>query len=104
MGGDHGARSVLGGISLCSSRSSEVEFNVFGDSKFIKELVGNDCPYNLIHTDKVIPSDMKPSYALRYGRGSSMFEAISSVAVGESDAVISSGNTGAYMALSKAIL
>jgi glycerol-3-phosphate acyltransferase PlsX len=79
-------------------------FNVFGDSKLVKGMCGNNWPHNIVHTDKVISSDMKPSYALRYGRGSSMFEAISSVARGESDAVVSSGNTGAYMALSKAIL
>jgi glycerol-3-phosphate acyltransferase PlsX len=104
MGGDHGTKSVLGGLSLCNFRSSEVAFNVFGDSELINGMCGKDWPYNIVHTDKVIPSDMKPSYALRYGRGSSMFEAISSVAREESDAVVSSGNTGAYMALSKAIL
>ncbi|MDR2074836.1 MAG: hypothetical protein LBP31_01285, partial [Holosporales bacterium] len=104
MGGDHGTKSVLGGIPLCNPHSSDVIFNVFGNSELIKGMCKKDWPHNIVHTDKVIPSDMKPSYALRYGRGSSMFEAISSVARGESDAVVSSGNTGAYMALSKAIL
>jgi glycerol-3-phosphate acyltransferase PlsX len=46
----------------------------------------------------------KPSEAVRRARGSSMWNAIQSVKSGEAAAIVSSGNTGALMAISKVIL
>jgi glycerol-3-phosphate acyltransferase PlsX len=49
--------------------------------------------------------DDKPSQALRAGRyKSSMWQAIQAVRDGEADAVVSAGNTGALMAMSKVCL
>lgn len=111
MGGDHAADSVVGGVQifLDSCAKSGVFFNIYGDTDAIEaalkrfQTIPADA-YEIFHTESIIAGDMKPSYALRSGRGSSMFEAISSVLSGRSDAVVSAGNTGAYMALSKAIL
>ncbi|MBL0942507.1 MAG: phosphate acyltransferase PlsX [Alphaproteobacteria bacterium] len=55
------------------------------------------------HSIDLIPGDMKPSAALRI-RSSSMRLAIEAVAEGKAEAVVSAGNTGAYMALAKIIL
>lgn len=112
MGGDLAPSSVIKGVKTfleSPPASPDVFFNIYGNSSSlnsdIKLLLGvPDSCYKIIHAERVIPSDMKPSHALRYGRGASMFEAISSVLSGESDAVVSAGNTGAYMALSKALL
>lgn len=116
MGGDNGASAVIGGIaryllslSSLSDDDSSVFFNIYGDRDTIEGEIGKysvitEDLYAIHHTLSVISSDMKPSYALRSGRGSSMFESIMSVANGDSDAVVSSGNTGAYMALSKVIM
>ncbi len=113
MGGDNGVLAVIGGMdryfSTHPSIASDVFFNIYGDTQEIEKVLKKDASipnskYKIIHTKNIIPGDMKPSYALRYGRGSSMFEAIHSISIGQSDAVVSSGNTGAYMALSKSLL
>jgi glycerol-3-phosphate acyltransferase PlsX len=55
-----------------------------------------------IHTEVSIRMDDKPSQALRYGRWkSSMWLAIDAVKKGEADVVVSAGNTGALMAMSR---
>jgi phosphate acyltransferase len=55
------------------------------------------------HAPEAIPGDMKPTVALRI-RGSSLRVAIDAVAGGEASGIVSAGNTGALMALSKIVL
>jgi len=52
----------------------------------------------------MVASDDKPSHVLRRGRNTSMRLAIDAVANGEAQAVVSSGNTGALMAMAKFVL
>jgi glycerol-3-phosphate acyltransferase PlsX len=104
MGGDGGVSAVVGGIG--SIKAKDVFYSIYGDASAI-EAVRIEHPknaYRIVTVDKVICNNAKPSHALRYGRGTSMFEAISSVSTGEADAVVTAGNTGAYMALSRALL
>jgi glycerol-3-phosphate acyltransferase PlsX len=57
---------------------------------------------DIIHTDIAISMDAKPSQALRQGRWkSSMWKAIEAVRDGDAEAIISAGNTGALMAMSR---
>jgi glycerol-3-phosphate acyltransferase PlsX len=56
------------------------------------------------HTDSVVNMTDKPAYALRRSKGSSLWNAIESVKAGEADAVVSAGNTGALMAISRLVL
>lgn len=58
----------------------------------------------LRHTAEMVASDDKPSHVLRRGRNTSMRLAIDAVANGEAQAVVSSGNTGALMAMAKFVL
>jgi glycerol-3-phosphate acyltransferase PlsX len=111
MGGDLGTAAVVGGVShyLSSSCDSAVLFRLFGKRDVIeKELAWykNIDPSRIIVVDvaEIVSPEMKPSVAVRHGKGTSMFAAIESVANQEADAVVSSGNTGAYMALSKLVL
>lgn len=111
MGGDLAIDSVVGGMDrfLQDSPKANVFFYLYGNQEKIeaslkKLAVKKSDFFELIHTETKIDNNMKPSHALRNGRGSSMFEAILSVAEGRTDAVVSAGNTGAYMALSKVIL
>ena len=62
-----------------------------------------DGRYELRHAAEVITGDMKPTVALRL-RDSSLRRAIDSVLAGEAEGVISAGNTGALLALSKIVL
>ena len=56
----------------------------------------------LVHADIAVRMEDKPSQALRYGRRkSSMWLAIDAVKKKEADMVVSAGNTGALMAMSK---
>ena len=56
------------------------------------------------HAEKVIAMDEKPAQAMRRGKGSSMWNAIEAVREGEAVAALSSGNTGALMAISMLVL
>ncbi|MBR1734010.1 MAG: phosphate acyltransferase PlsX [Alphaproteobacteria bacterium] len=106
MGGDNAPESVIKGISRFD-KNSGCHFIIFGDENKIapyKKLIPSNVSHEFRHTDIVITSDMEVMSALRLGKKSSMGLAIQSVQSGESVAVISSGNTGLYMALAKIIL
>lgn len=105
MGGDNAPEAVIKGISKFSS--SNYHFIIFGEEKKLnsyKHLLPSDLSYEFRYSDIVITSDMEVMTALRAGRNSSMGLAIKAVQSGEAIAVVSSGNTGLYMALAKIIL
>tara|TARA_Y100000389_G_scaffold204058_1_gene254732 strand:- start:89 stop:1147 length:1059 start_codon:yes stop_codon:yes gene_type:complete len=108
MGGDYAPYSIIRGADFISSSRSDIEFLIYGDEQKIKPLLDKNTSLKkrckLIHTDSYISSDEKPSIALRKGGKSSMRLAINSVKSGQSDAIVSAGNTGALMAISKVIL
>ncbi len=110
MGGDHGPPVVVGGVKDYIRRhgGEGVRFLIHGDQAGIERELAR---YNLgcdvcevRHTDKVVTSDMKPAQAMRRGKGSSLWNAIEAVKSGEAGAVVSAGNTGALMAISKLLL
>lgn len=105
MGGDKAPLIVLEGAELALAENKDVKFHLFGDEAIIKSELS---AYPLLsqnsevfHCTEVVASDTKPVDALRRLKDSSMRRAIEAVASGSCDAVISAGNTGAYMALSK---
>jgi glycerol-3-phosphate acyltransferase PlsX len=106
MGGDHGASVVLPGADISLTRHPDIEFLLYGD-RAVVEPVLNGLPRlkahsKLVHTEVSIRMDDKPSQALRSGRHkSSMWLAIDAVKKGEADVVVSAGNTGALMAMSR---
>lgn len=108
MGGDNAPRSVIEGVSRVIKKDSDTFFFLFGDETQIKSLADEyhipDTRYKIQHTTDVISGDAKPSVAIRSGRESSMWKAIMSVRNGYSKAVVSAGNTGALMAMSKICL
>ena len=106
MGGDQGPAVVVAGADLALTRHPETEFLFFGNTTLIAPLVDArpslKAASKLIHTDIAVRMEDKPSQALRYGRWkSSMWLAIDAVKKGEADVVVSGGNTGALMAMSK---
>lgn len=108
MGGDHAPRCVMDGIRLVAQYDRNVRFLLFGDAALINPYLEKDALLrsvcDLIHTDEVVTSDTTVSFALRNLRNSSMRLAINAVLNKDAHGVVSSGNTGAYMALSKMIL
>jgi glycerol-3-phosphate acyltransferase PlsX len=110
MGGDHGPPVVVEGVAIAAQRLAgrNLRFLLHGDAALIEaELARRPAARPLVevrHTDAKIASDEKPATALRRGKGSSMWNAIEAVREGEAHAVVSAGNTGALMAISKLIL
>ncbi len=107
MGGDHAPESVLDGVELSAERHPAARFLLVGDEARLGGLLARRpraaACCSLRHAPDAVPSDMKPTAALRV-RGSSMRLAIDAVASGEAAGVVSAGNTGALMALAKIVL
>src|SRR5476649_1090630 len=106
MGGDHGASVVLPGADISLTRHPDSEFLLFGDRAVVEPLLDGlprlKAKSRLVHTEVSIRMDDKPSQALRYGRNkSSMWLAIDAVKKREAHVVVSAGNTGALMAMSR---
>lgn len=110
MGGDHGPSVVVGGVKAYRARydAKNIHFLLHGDEAAIRQQMQahglTDAECTIRHTDKVVAMDEKPAQAMRRGKGSSMWNAIEAVKTGEAHAVVSAGNTGALMAISKLIL
>lgn len=108
MGGDHGVESVVPGAHLALQKWPNLKFMMFGNEISIfrelekfPELRKNT---TIHHTNHAISSSDKPSEALRRGKDSSMRLAIDAVANGHASSIVSSGNTGALMAMAKLVL
>lgn len=108
MGGDHGPDVIVPAASLALQELPGVHFLLFGDERRIQPVLAR---YPLLanaatirHTEKVIGNHEKPSQAIRSGKDSSMRLAIEAVKNGEAQSIVSGGNTGALMAMSKLIL
>lgn len=108
MGGDNAPEMVVDGVARACTRFPSAQFLLFGDQPRLEPLLaGHDDlrdAASIRHTDQFVRSAEKPSVALRQGRQSSMQLAINAVNDGEAQAVVSAGNTGALMAMSKVTL
>jgi len=108
MGGDNAPFAVIAGASLYLEKDENIHFLLHGDegkiSKLLKDYPKLKANSKIYHTEYFISSQEKPSIALRKGVNSSMRLAIDSVKHKEADAVVSSGNTGALMAMAKIVL
>lgn len=108
MGGDDAPRIVVRGADIARERHPDAHFLFFGDKARIEPLLKASRrlqdAVEIRHTDEMVAADDKPSQALRRGRRSSMRLAIDAVAQGDAAGVVSAGNTGALMAMSKVVL
>jgi glycerol-3-phosphate acyltransferase PlsX len=107
MGGDHAPDAVLGGVALAAERHPGARFLLVGDEAVLAPMLAARpalaAAVSLRHAPAVIPSEMKPTAALRV-RGASMRLAIDAVASGEALGVVSAGNTGALLTLAKVVI
>lgn len=108
MGGDFGPEVVIPGAALALKELPGAKFILFGDARRINPILENHAELAAVstvrHTEKMIGNDEKPSAAIRSGKDSSMRLAIEAVKSGDADCIVSGGNTGALMAMSKLIL
>ncbi len=110
MGGDHAPGAVLGGMNqfLYQYGEDTVFFRVFGNEEILRPLlkkfprVARNC--EIIHCAGKISSADKVRDVIRHAQDTSMYMAIKDVREGNSSAIVSAGNTGVLMALSKLAL
>jgi glycerol-3-phosphate acyltransferase PlsX len=112
MGGDKAPGVIFEGLSLCAEEIGPAVFQLYGDPKaldpLLKETQGKiknrSISLEIIPAEDAISSDMKPAVALRSHRNSSLGLAVRAVREQKADAILSAGNTGAFMALTKVML
>lgn len=108
MGGDSAPQVVVRGANIARQRFPQVDFLMFGRQSEIDPLLASMDRLRevttVVHTDDKVRSDEKPSVALRSRRQSSMRLAINAVKEGRAQGVVSAGNTGALMAMSKFVM
>ncbi len=104
MGGDNSPRAVIEGLAIAAKKHSDIKFIVFGDTAKVNPILQQypilEKVCELRHSSEMVHNEDKPSSVIR-NRNTSMFMAIDAVKKGEAQAVVSAGNTGALMAISK---
>lgn len=108
MGGDDGLAVMLDGVALARRRFPDMRFLLVGDEAAIREgLAGHPnltANSEIVHAPHVVGSSEKPTQAIRRAKTTSMGIAIDLVKQGRAAACVSSGNTGALMAMAKLAL
>ena len=110
MGGDNAPFSVIAGLDIIYDYlvRNDIALLLFGDAKVLAPYLAKYPRLNNISTirqaDEVVQGDDKPSKIIRRGRETSMWKAIEAVRNKEADAVVSGGNTGCLMGISKLLI
>lgn len=104
MGGDAAPDIVVEGVDIAARRTKgSVRYLLHGDAARLNALLERypnaKAVSEVIAAEKTIGMDVKASQALRQGKGSSLWNAVETVKEGRAHAVVSAGNTGAYMAI-----
>ena len=104
MGGDNSPKKIIDGIIHNHQSNKEVCYKIFGDqnkiSEIIKDKINKDF-VEIFHTEDTVKSADSPLEGAKRGKNTSMWLAIESVKKKESDIVVSAGNTGALLVISK---
>ena len=107
MGGDNSPRVVIEGINIAIKHNRDLRFLLFGDEQQITPLLKQYPKVakvsKVIHSPEWVKNEDKPSQVIR-NRNTSMYMAIDAVRSGRAQAIVSAGNTGALMAISKMVL
>ncbi len=104
MGGDNSPKKIIDGIINHHLSNSNVFYKIFGDEKKIKNHINNKINrtnFEIVHTSNKVSSEDSPLEAAKRGKDTSMWLAIESVKKKDCDIVISAGNTGALLVISK---
>ena len=104
MGGDGSPKKVIDGIIHNHKLYKNNFFKIFGDEQEISKYIFNKIDkkfYEIVHTKEVVKSTDSPLEGAKRGKNTSMWLSIESVKKKETDIVISAGNTGALLVISK---
>ena len=103
MGGDNSPKKVIDGINHHYKSNTNTFYQIFGDKEKIQNYI-NQLPtssFEIIHTKDLVKGTDSPLEGAKRGKNTSMWLAIQSVKEKKSDIVISAGNTGALLVISK---
>lgn len=107
MGGDNSPRVVIEGLAIAAKKNPDVRFLLFGDENKVNPILSQFPSLQKVceirHSTEMVHNDDKPSQVIR-NKNTSMYMAIDAVRKGEAKAIVSAGNTGALMAISKIVL
>jgi phosphate acyltransferase len=104
MGGDGSPKKVIDGIIHHYQSNKNTIYKIFGDKDKIQVLITDNLPkdsYEIVDTKDIVKGTDSPLEGAKRGKKTSMWLAIESVKEKKSDIVISAGNTGALLVISK---
>jgi glycerol-3-phosphate acyltransferase PlsX len=101
MGGDHAPEEVVEGVLLAAREYRDAKLILVGDEARIRPLLkGPDAArIGIVHAPESVPMDQHAAAALRGSERTSLGMAVNMVKNGEADAVVSAGNSGAFLAI-----
>lgn len=104
LGGEGGLQAVIEGMDKSARKNPDIRFILHGPESEVARLLarrpGLRARTEVRHVDRTVSMDEKPARAVRNGKGTSMWNALETVANDEATVAVSCGNTGALMALS----
>ena len=104
MGGDGSPKKIIEGINHHFKNNKNTFYQIFGDKVQVEKFITNELPrenFEIVHTEDVVKGTDSPLEGAKRGKKTSMWLAIQSVKEKKSDVVISAGNTGALLVISK---
>jgi len=104
MGGDGSPKKIIDGIIHHFKNNSNSFYQIFGNENQIEKHLNKNLSkdsYEIIHTIDTVKGTDSPLEGAKRGKNTSMWLAVDSVKSKKSDVVISAGNTGALLVISK---
>jgi glycerol-3-phosphate acyltransferase PlsX len=104
MGGDGSPKKIIDGIAHHYESNKNTFYKIFGDQTKIISLINSKLPrdaFEIIHTLDLVKGTDSPLEGAKRGKKTSMWLAVESVKNKNADIVISAGNTGALLVISK---
>ena len=104
MGGDGSPKKVIDGIIHHFKDNKNSFYQIFGDKDKILPHIKSELTkssFEIFHTTDIVKGTDSPLEGAKRGKNTSMWLAIQSVKDKKSDVVISAGNTGALLVISK---
>ncbi len=100
MGGDHAPGEIVAG-ALAAAEEFDAEIVLVGDEARVRSLLRGPAAQrvHVMHAPGAVAMDLSPSTAARSCEGTSLGVAVNLVKRGEADAVVSAGNSGAFLAI-----
>ncbi len=101
MGGDRAPEEVVAGALLAAADYPEAHLTLVGDETRVRALLSGSAASRIavVHAPDAVPMDQHASQALRSADRTSLGIAVGMVKNGEADAVVSAGNSGAFLAI-----